>query len=549
MSSPDLPLSGDFNPKVGDVVSGRFELLREIGEGGMGKVFVALQLNMNREVVVKLLKPELCNNAEQVERFKREAELAARLSHPNSVVTHDFGVEHGVPFIVMEYLRGEPLSERIFREKRLSIAESARIIIEVCHSVKEAHDLGMIHRDLKPENILLLSSKGQEGQVKVVDFGIAKLITSHPDAASSNLTKGDMIFGTPQYMAPEQIRGKELDARADIYALGVILYQSVMGRLPYDSQVVVDILTQHLTKPIPTPTLEELPALSTETLNAFNKLLSKTMAKRADDRIHDVLTLISELQKLREIDLAPSLGATAPLPNSAQAQRSPSAESSAESPLERAELKTGRARSLLSLALLLLAVAAVFVTIQLPELTPGGQGWGPWAQEQWARYTKPQASSSDDQSRPIVREIIEPQEPTQESSERGDEQREEALLVDELIAEAELTQETATEETAAEETAAEETATEETATEEAEQSVKPWTLVIKTKSQEMVSVKLFKDQSERALRELKVNSARPKALRLHPSHSYKVICSLKGREPKDKLLQGEPGEVKRLRCF
>ena len=277
-----------FTPMPGLEIDGRYQLIRPIGEGGMGQVYLATQLQMNRTVVLKILKPELCINEDQVKRFRREAELASQLTHPNSVITHDFNIFNDVPYIVMEALEGQPLSEKLHHEKILSLKETCSILEQICSSLKEAHDKGMVHRDLKPENIFILSDLSRAYNVKVLDFGIAKLVHDHPNAKSSNLTRGDVIFGTPQFMSPEQIRGKEIDCRADIYALGVMLFQSLTGKLPYDSETIVDILTQHLTLPIPKITADDCPALSEQTINSLNDLIKSSMAKRATQRLSTV---------------------------------------------------------------------------------------------------------------------------------------------------------------------------------------------------------------------------------------------------------------------
>jgi serine/threonine protein kinase len=281
---------------VGLEIDKRYKLIKKIGEGGMGTVYLANQLHVNRQVVLKILKPNLCVNEEQVQRFRREAQLASQLSHPNSVITYDFNIYRGMPYIAMEALEGEPLSDLLERRETLSIEQTVHILKQVCSSLKEAHDKGMVHRDLKPENIFLLSEAVDQYDVKVLDFGIAKLMTHHPDAQKSNLTRNDMIYGTPQYMSPEQIRGKDINARSDIYAIAVILHQCLLGSLPYDSQIVVDILTQHLTQPI--PYIDSYDLFSDESLQCFNQVIEQGMAKNSKDRISDAEGMIEALDQL-----------------------------------------------------------------------------------------------------------------------------------------------------------------------------------------------------------------------------------------------------------
>ena len=167
---------GPYRPNPGDIIDQRYELIKKIGEGGMGYVYKAKQLNIKRQVVVKLLKPEFCVNEEQIGRFKREAELASQLSHPNCVTIHDFGFHQETPYITMEFLEGRPLSEVLFyRNERLSLKEIVGVMTQVCDALEVARQYGVVHRDLKPENIFVLEEPQGGINVKVLDFGIAKL--------------------------------------------------------------------------------------------------------------------------------------------------------------------------------------------------------------------------------------------------------------------------------------------------------------------------------------------------------------------------------------
>ena len=297
-----------YRPEINHIVDQRYKLLRKIGEGGMGYVYLAEQLNISRKVVIKLLKPEFCVNDEQLGRFKREAELASKLSHPNCVTIHDFGFHERAPYIVMEYLEGQALSELIFYKKEyFSIAEVSHYIGQVCDALEVAQDLGVVHRDLKPENIFVLEEPLGGLDIKVLDFGIAKLAHNHPEASSSNLTRGDMVFGTPQYMAPEQIRGKPLDHRADVYALTVILYEMLSGKVPYeqnDPSDLVSILTQHLRDPVPELIPEKLHPEAAAFCGALNQIIQAGMAKKPEDRLSTTQELKLRLTKLVEIGLS-----------------------------------------------------------------------------------------------------------------------------------------------------------------------------------------------------------------------------------------------------
>ena len=526
MSDTPPPPSSTLNatsplltPAPGVLIDERYRLIESIGEGGMGAVWLAEQIKMKRQVVVKVLKPELCHHQDQLDRFKREAELASQLSHPNSVVTHDFGVYQGVSYIVMERLVGEPLSHLMYRRQRLPIPEMVELLTQVCRSLQEAHDKGMVHRDLKPENIFVLSEKERVGFVKVLDFGIAKLIDSHPEASSSNLTRGDMIFGTPQYMAPEQIRGKPLDARADIYALGVIFYQAVVGRLPYEGAVVVDILTQHLTQPVPQLEPTELPALSGDTFEAFNALIAKTMAKQPTDRLSDVATLIAELNALNALAI-----------RNVNTQESSSLEgkendpSTQETPHHHLEERVeGQVHSdrpeptatpnrpsqqktfpVFKLLFLVIIASAVWVYVKKPELAPGDQGWNAWGRAQWLTEIKPRVErfKARLKSKQAPHEEPKPvEEPTQT----------------------------------------------------APQASSTWRLIVSTKSEAPVAV-IIKGvdeqgaQASHSRHQLTQNT--PLMLpKLNPKHSYQVACVVQGEKPTGRRFkEGQEGDVE-MSCF
>ncbi|MEZ4474824.1 MAG: protein kinase [bacterium] len=237
------------DPWQGRMVAGRFRLLSKLGDGGMGEVYRAEQLPMGRHVALKILRHALSDDPRQVERFKREAQAASALTHPNTIIVHDFGQDtDGTLFLAMEYLAGQPLNAVMAREGPLPGERAARIMQQVCGSLDEAHRQGMVHRDLKPENIFLVERAGNPDFVKVLDFGIAK-VTESGGQKLATITQAGAIFGTPQYMAPEQIRGDHVDARADIYALGVLLYELISGHLPFAAGSVVEMLTKHLTAP------------------------------------------------------------------------------------------------------------------------------------------------------------------------------------------------------------------------------------------------------------------------------------------------------------
>jgi serine/threonine protein kinase len=238
------------DPLIGQVVAGRFRVDELIGQGGMGKVYRARHLALDRLVCLKMLKPALLEDPTLVGRFEREAKAASRLNHPNGIQVLDFGRNDldGSLYIVMELVQGKDLRLVLRDEWPLPEARLCNIMAQVLAALGEAHAHQVIHRDLKPENIMVEQRRDQPDFVKVLDFGIAKIL----DSDMPGLTRHDVVCGTPQYMAPEQATGSQLDARCDLYAVGVILYQMATGHLPFDGQNSMEVLTKHVNeKPIP----------------------------------------------------------------------------------------------------------------------------------------------------------------------------------------------------------------------------------------------------------------------------------------------------------
>jgi serine/threonine protein kinase len=245
---------------IGREVAGRYRILAKLGEGGMGSVYRAEQISLKRIVALKVLRPELSAEPGMVRRFNAEAELAAKLSHPNTVTLFDFGQDaDGALFIAMEYLEGRSLREVLMRDGPLEAGRVLAICEQLCASLGDAHQRGIVHRDLKPDNVMLVQRGRQADVVRVLDFGIAKLRDEGNVTARPMTRAGDLI-GTPQYMAPEQIRGEKVDARTDVYALGAMLYEMVTGRLPFEAPSLMAILSKHLAE-MPVPPRERRPDL------------------------------------------------------------------------------------------------------------------------------------------------------------------------------------------------------------------------------------------------------------------------------------------------
>jgi eukaryotic-like serine/threonine-protein kinase len=262
---------------VGDVIGGRYKLVQSLGNGGMGQVFVAENIAIGMRVAIKLLKPELLANPEFRQRFQNEAQAVAAIEHPN--VARFFDLVVGDPtFIVMEYVRGETLADLIKRSGRLPVARATAIARRLCWGLDAAHAAGVVHRDLKPANVLLAPDAEHGETPKLIDFGLAKLAAALGESA--RLTRTGQIIGTPQYMSPEQISGHKIDGRADVYALGCLLYEMLTGRPPFaGSEDDVQILYKQMHEP-PPPLAKFLPDVAPALDTALAKALEKEPGHR-----------------------------------------------------------------------------------------------------------------------------------------------------------------------------------------------------------------------------------------------------------------------------
>ena len=257
--SGPVPESGEANISPGRTLDGRYRLDALLGSGGMGAVYRAARVNIGDEVAIKVLHSEFVRDPGAVERFRREAQAAARLKHPNVVTIHDFGITgDGMAFLVMEMVEGQSLRDIIKEQGTLPQSTVAGIISQVCAALDEAHNHNIVHRDLKPDNIIVANSPSGL-RVKVLDFGVAKL--KDLAVGKDSLTKTGMVVGTPHYMSPEQCMAEELDGRSDIYSLGVMLYEMLSGRVPFDAPSFSAIVMKHVTN-FPPPLSEIVSEIS-----------------------------------------------------------------------------------------------------------------------------------------------------------------------------------------------------------------------------------------------------------------------------------------------
>jgi serine/threonine-protein kinase len=272
------------DPFIGrEILGGEYLVLEKIGTGGMGSVYKASQPAMNRMVAIKILHPKLANRKDLASRFRREARAMSQLTHPNTVKVFMYGEleEDGSLYIVMEMLEGKNLNQALRKDGPIPQERAIAILIQVCGALQEAHDLGIVHRDLKPENIFLSRQGGISDYPKVLDFGLAKVTERQMQPGSLILTQEGMVFGTPEFMSPEQAQGKTLDARSDIYSLAVILYEVLTGKLPFNAKSPMEHIQKHVTEPI-IPLSERVP--ERRFAPELDQVLARALSKKPEQR-------------------------------------------------------------------------------------------------------------------------------------------------------------------------------------------------------------------------------------------------------------------------
>lgn len=266
--------------KEGVILSERYEIMSRIGSGGMADVYKAQDRKLNRLVAVKVMKAEFREDTSFVSKFTKEAQAAAKLSHPNVVNVYDVGEDRGLYFIVMELIEGITLKNYIAKKGKLSVKEATSIAIQASLGLEAAHNRGIIHRDVKPQNIIIST----DGKVKLSDFGIAKSMNSNTITAN--------VMGSVHYSSPEQVRGGYSDARGDIYSLGITMYEMVTGRVPFDGDTTVSIAIKHLQEEIVPPSIytPDLPY-------SLEQIILKCTQKNPDRRYQNVGSMIDDLKR------------------------------------------------------------------------------------------------------------------------------------------------------------------------------------------------------------------------------------------------------------
>jgi len=307
---PTLAEAG-ADPLIGQLIGGRYRVTGVLGEGGMGIVYVGEQQmgSTVRKVAIKTLHAHLSKDPSVIQRFHRECGTVAQLEHPNTIKFYDFGsTADGTLYIAMEFVAGKPLAD-VLTHGPLSVERTIKIMRQVCGALDEAHMQGIIHRDLKPDNVILTDRAGETDFVKLLDFGIAARTESADAQKEQKLTQQGMVLGTPPYMSPEQFTGKALDARSDIYSLGVMTYEMLAGRLPFDADTPWQWATQHMSvQPIPF----EVSAPSKNIPEGMRKAILQALSKNKEDREPSAREYFAELSDggRMTVESHPDIGAT-----------------------------------------------------------------------------------------------------------------------------------------------------------------------------------------------------------------------------------------------
>jgi serine/threonine protein kinase len=269
----------------GTTFSGRYEVIEELGKGGMGKVYKVFDTKIKEVVALKLIRPEISTDEKTIERFNNELRLARKISHRHVCRMYDLGEEGTSRFITMEYVPGEDLKRFIKRSGQLTVSKAVSIAKQICEGLAEAHHIGVIHRDLKPQNIMI----DADGNTRIMDFGIARFLEGE------GVTTQGVLIGTPDYMSPEQTEMEGVDQRSDIYALGVILFEMVTGRVPFEGKTPISIAMKHKSEPPPDPR-----NLNPQVTDGLSQVILKCMQKEKRDRYQSAEELLADLKNIEE---------------------------------------------------------------------------------------------------------------------------------------------------------------------------------------------------------------------------------------------------------
>ncbi|MBL9041061.1 MAG: serine/threonine protein kinase [Myxococcales bacterium] len=283
---------------IGKTIGGRYTIKSAIGSGGMGHVYKAIQAPINREIAIKVLRVDLAGQEGVTERFKREAKAASLINHPNAITIFDFGEDEGILYLAMEYLAGETLRQRLRREPAFTIDQALDAFESMAGALGAAHKVGVVHRDLKPDNIFIAKFDAAGEVVKVLDFGLAKLLDPGTSAPEDQLTRPELRLGTPRYMAPEQALGiQPIDSRCDVYALGLLLFEMLAGRAPFTGEDGMEVLAQRLRKESPKlSAIAPNKNFSEQMDSLLQRMLERDRAKRPSDA-NEVLVQVREIRK------------------------------------------------------------------------------------------------------------------------------------------------------------------------------------------------------------------------------------------------------------
>jgi eukaryotic-like serine/threonine-protein kinase len=275
---------------IGSVLDNKYKLVRQLGDGGMAYVFAAERLHIGDVAAVKLLHPDLAQDELKKRRFQLEAYTTAAVKHPNVVSIFDYDeTETGQPYLVLELLNGVTLANKLQRGQILEVSRMVEIITPICAALNLAHNKSILHRDLKPSNIVLHILEDGTEMVKLIDFGIVKMLNEE-----NGLTQQGFVVGTPEYLSPERYSGRNVDARSDIYSLGILVYRMLAGRVPFTGRTATEILQKHVKQP-PTP----LRLLNNGVSEEVESVVMRALAKRPEDRPTTALEFANELNEAR----------------------------------------------------------------------------------------------------------------------------------------------------------------------------------------------------------------------------------------------------------